>query len=54
MLDNIVKSDPHKTCIVITHRSGVLGMCQRIYRIVEGMLTELSKEEATEQMSLGN
>lgn len=54
VLDNIVKSDPHKTCIVITHRSGVLGMCQRIYRIVEGALTELSKEEAAEQMSLGN
>ena len=46
VLKNIVNQRPNKTCIVTTHRPSVLNMCQRVYRVMETKLTELSEEEA--------
>lgn len=43
VLRNIIKQHPNKTCIVSTHRPSVLGMCQRIYRVVDRQITELQK-----------
>lgn len=45
VLKNIIQKKPNKTCIVTTHRPSVLTMCQRVYRIMDTQLTELSEEE---------
>lgn len=45
VLKNIMKQRPNKTCIVSTHRLSVLGMCQRVYRIVDGKITEIDPEK---------
>ena len=37
---------PNKTCIISTHRPSVLSLCDRIYRIRDAHLTQLSKEES--------
>ena len=47
VLKNIVRQKPNKTCIVTTHRPSVLNMCQRVYRVMETRVTELSKEESS-------
>ena len=47
VLRNIVQKRPNKTCIVTTHRPSVLNMCQRIYRVVDSHVTELSEEESS-------
>lgn len=46
VLRNIIRSRLNKTCIVTTHRPSVLGLCQRVYRVSEGRVLELDKEEA--------
>lgn len=46
VLRNIIQQRPNKTCIVTTHRPGVLSMCQRVYRVMETKVIELSEEEA--------
>lgn len=46
VLRNIIKQRPNKTCIVTTHRPSVLNMCQRVYRVIDRQVTELSEEEA--------
>lgn len=46
VLQNIIEQKPNKTCIVSTHRPGVLKMCQRIYRISAQKIRELDEEEA--------
>ena len=46
VLRNIVQQRPNKTCIVTTHRPSVLNLCQRVYRVVNTKVTELSEEEA--------
>ena len=46
VLRNIISQKPNKTCIVTTHRPSVLNMCQRVYRVMETKVTELSEEEA--------
>lgn len=46
VLKNIIEQKPNKTCIVTTHRPSVLNMCQRVYRVMETKITELSEEEA--------
>ena len=48
VLRNIIKQHPNKTCIVTTHRPSVLNMCQRVYRVMDTTITELSEEEAAE------
>ena len=47
VLRNIIQQRPNKTCIVTTHRPSVLTMCQRVYRVVDKQVTELSKEESS-------
>ncbi len=47
VLKNIVKRYPNKTCIVTTHRPSVLNLCQRVYRVMETKVTELSEEESS-------
>ena len=47
VLKNIVEQHPNKTCIVTTHRPTVLNLCQRVYRVMQTRVTELSEEEAS-------
>ena len=47
VLRNIVQQHPNKTCIVTTHRPTVLNLCQRVYRVVDTRVTELSEEESS-------
>lgn len=47
VLRNIITQKPNKTCIVTTHRPSVLNMCQRVYRVVDTRVTELSEEESS-------
>ena len=47
VLRNIITQKPNKTCIVTTHRPSVLNLCQRVYRVVDTKVTELSEEESS-------
>lgn len=47
VLRNIIQQKPNKTCIVTTHRPSVLNMCQRVYRVMDTKVTELSEEESS-------
>lgn len=47
VLKNIIQQKPNKTCIVTTHRPSVLNMCQRVYRVMNTRVTELSEKEAS-------
>lgn len=51
VLKNIIRNDPNKTIIVTTHRPTVLGICSRVYRVMETKVTRLSEDEAV-QMSM--
>lgn len=46
VLRNIIQQHPNKTVIVTTHRPSVLNLCQRVYRVMETRVTELSEEES--------
>lgn len=46
VLRNILCHRPNRTCIVTTHRPSVLNLCQRVYRVMDGRVTELSEEES--------
>ncbi|MCR5809433.1 MAG: ABC transporter ATP-binding protein/permease [Clostridiales bacterium] len=46
VLRNIIGEHPNKTCIVTTHRPTVLSLCKRVYRVMEGKVTELDEEES--------
>lgn len=48
VLNNIILNHPNKTCIVTTHRPSVLNMCQRVYRVMDTKLTQLSEEESAQ------
>lgn len=47
VLRNIIQQHPNKTCIVTTHRPTVLNMCQRVYRVMETKVTELSEADSS-------
>lgn len=47
VLRNIIRQRPNKTCIVTTHRPSVLNMCQRVYRVMDTRVRELSEEESS-------
>lgn len=47
VLRNIIQQRPNKTCIVTTHRPSVLNMCQRVYRVMDTKVTQLSEEESS-------
>ena len=40
VLDNIIFNNPHKTCIVSTHRKSILRHCHRVYFIEHKQATE--------------
>ena len=40
VLKNIMRSDPRRTVLVTTHRSAVLKLCSRIYKVSGGTLTQ--------------
>ena len=46
VLRNILRHRPNKTCVVTTHRPSVLSLCRRVYRVMDGRVTELSEEES--------
>ena len=50
VLKNIIRQRPNKTCIVTTHRPSVLGMCQRVYRVMDKQVRELSEEESAQMV----
>ena len=50
VLRNIVRQNPNKTCIVTTHRPSVLGLCQRVYRVMETQVRELTGEESAKMV----
>ncbi len=46
VLENIMKSDPHKICIITTHRPSMLKYCSRIFKINEdGSFSEYKDKE---------
>ncbi len=46
VLENIMKSDPHKICIITTHRPSMLKYCSRIFKINEdGSFLEYKDKE---------
>lgn len=45
VLTNIIKQRPNKTIIVSTHRPSVLSMCQRIYRVNDHIVDEISYDD---------
>lgn len=47
VLRNIYNSVRTRTVIVTTHRPSVLNMCQRVYRVMETQVTELSEQESS-------
>lgn len=47
VLKNIIRRQPNKTCIVTTHRPSVLNLCQRVYRVVDAQVKELTEEESS-------
>lgn len=46
VLRNIIVRHPNKTCILTTHRPSVLNMCQRVYRVMDTRISQLSEEES--------
>lgn len=46
VLKSIVQQRPNKTIIVTTHRPTVLNLCQRVYRVMQTKVTQLSEEES--------
>ena len=47
VLRNIVRQRPNRTCIVTTHRPSVLNLCQRVYRVMQTRVRELTEEESS-------
>lgn len=47
VLHNIIVNHPNKTCVVTTHRPSVLNLCQRVYRVMNTELTQLTQEESS-------
>ncbi|MBQ8238816.1 MAG: ABC transporter ATP-binding protein [Oscillospiraceae bacterium] len=47
VLKNIIRQHPNKTCIVTTHRPSVLNLCQRVYRVMQTQVRELSEAESS-------
>ena len=50
VLRNIIRQRPNKTCIVTTHRPSVLSICQRVYRVMNGTVTELDGAEGAKMV----
>ena len=50
VLKNIIQAHPNKVIVVSTHRPSALKLCNRIYRIAEGGMKEVSVDEAKEMI----
>ena len=50
LLKNIVESEKGRTCIITTHRPGVLGICNRVYRIKDGEMKNENAEDVRKEM----
>ena len=50
LLRNIAESDKHKTCIITTHRPGVLSVCNRVYKISDGEMKSEKAEDVRKEM----
>lgn len=50
LLKNIAESGKHKTCIITTHRAGVLSVCDRVYKITDGEMKSVKAEEIRREM----
>lgn len=46
VLRNIVDGCPHRTCIITTHRPTALGLCGRVYQVLDGGVRVLTQEES--------
>ena len=46
VLRNIVDGCPDRTCIITTHRPTALGLCGRVYRVLDGGVQVLTREES--------
>lgn len=51
VLRNIMADEYPRVCIVTTHRPTVLTMCTRVYRIEDGCLTPLDREQVDKLIS---
>ena len=49
VLRSIIQNDPHKTCIVTTHRPSVLNLCKRVYRVKDTRITELDAQDSARE-----
>ena len=47
VLRNIMVSRPNRTCIVTTHRPSVIGLCSRVYRVMDRSVTVLDRESSS-------
>ena len=45
VLGSILQYDPLRTLIVAAHRPSVFSMCDRVYRIEQGTIREVDREE---------
>lgn len=45
IVNSIVKHNPNKTCIISTHRTSVLSLATRIYRVNDGSIRTVALEE---------
>lgn len=50
ILHNIMKKDPHRTCILTTHRPSVLSLCDRVYRISDQKMNVIGDGEIRKLM----
>ena len=44
VLKKLMEDNPRRTCIVTTHRPTVLGLCRRVYRVMDRTVTELDPD----------
>jgi ABC-type transport system involved in cytochrome bd biosynthesis fused ATPase/permease subunit len=52
VLNNIMSSHPDRLIILSTHRPAALRLCNRIYKISGGKISETTIEEALEMQSV--
>lgn len=51
VLDNIMKKDGKRTCILTTHRPSVLSACDRVYRISDSKVAVINEAEIQQLMN---
>lgn len=54
ILHNVLKANRHKTMIFVTHRSNILPACDRVYRIDQKKLRQLSCDEIRSALTDNN